>query len=66
MAATVGTSWFSAPLIYKSGPNVQIGLADKLMEFTLHFEIKIAEFLWHLFIDCGKIVHCGMAATVET
>ena len=31
MAASVGTLWFSAPLNYKSGPNVCIGTLVTLM-----------------------------------
>ena len=44
MAATKGTSLFSAALKYKHGQNVSIGIVNKLMELRLHFEIEIAEF----------------------
>ena len=43
MAGTLGTSLFSAPLKYKSNPNVSIGTAVTLMEYKLKFEHSIAK-----------------------
>ena len=67
MAATVETSCFSAPLKYQVVKTSALALRSQRWNKNYNLNIKFQNSNHiHSFIHCDNIVHCGMAATVET